>query len=169
MQCSELVCAISACLTFCCTQHPQHPQHRRGILLILPPPKSNPKPKSRPTPRQPLLLFPLLALVLLGDELLRHLEADTAAAAAAGAGAAAAAGAAGAGTGAAAAAGAAGAGSGRVGPRGPLSRLYGEVAAAHPGCTLLVYVVGLQEAMSRRQRANKVRGRRGVGAGGRGL
>ncbi|PNW84962.1 hypothetical protein CHLRE_03g165850v5 [Chlamydomonas reinhardtii] len=104
---------------------------------------------------KPLLLFPLLALVLLGDELLRHLEADTAAAAAAGAGAAAAAGAAGAGTGAAAAAGAAGAGSGRVGPRGPLSRLYGEVAAAHPGCTLLVYVVGLQEAMSRRQRANK--------------
>ncbi|KAG2442999.1 hypothetical protein HYH02_009415 [Chlamydomonas schloesseri] len=118
-----------------------------------------------------LLLFPLLALVLLGDELLRHLEADAAFAALPGVepprparagpapeprlpGAA--------GGGWVPAAGGGRAAPAAAGPRGPLSRLYSDVAAAHPGASLLVYVVGLGEALTRRQRANKAFNREAV-------
>ncbi|GLC35763.1 hypothetical protein PLESTB_000491700 [Pleodorina starrii] len=40
-------------------------------------------------------------------------------------------------------------------PAAPLAGLYGDVTRAHPGATLLVYVVGLPEALRRRERANR--------------
>ncbi|GFR41295.1 hypothetical protein Agub_g1971, partial [Astrephomene gubernaculifera] len=39
----------------------------------------------------------------------------------------------------------------------PLAALYGDVRREHPSCSVVVYVVGLEEALRRRERANKVR------------
>ncbi|KXZ56346.1 hypothetical protein GPECTOR_1g306 [Gonium pectorale] len=74
----------------------------------------------------PLLLFPALLLVLSGDELLTRLDADCKQQAA-------------------------GSGAGSF----PLSGLLSDVRRAHAGASLLVYVVGLEEAMRRRERGNK--------------
>ncbi|KAG2499248.1 hypothetical protein HYH03_002827 [Edaphochlamys debaryana] len=78
---------------------------------LLPPEDCRPEDRDKA-----LVLFPLLAVVLTGDEFLNRLRAE---------------------------------------PSTPLAGLAGEVRGAHPSCSLFVYVLGLEEATKRRDRAEK--------------